>query len=366
MDRAVSERLQRVLVAGRGPVALRLVQGLRRTGVETVAAWSDADAEAPYVEQADFDAWLGAGEALAVWRDAARLVAAAMDAGCDALHLGAGPAAAELDVVAAATAANLAVIGVEPNKAAELLDQQRVLGRARRIGLFVPPWEAVADGEDGIAAAARVGMPLVAASAAGGYRERIDGFDGLTGAVERVRAAGAGPCLFLHAGAGTDVEVVVVRERAGRTMSLGPLVSRGPAVELAPGAGSVALAPARAWAEDVGFVGVGVARFRVLEDTPWFVGFGPHLPEALGVVEAVYGIDLAEAQLQLTASGSCPWAGGPLAGRCGVWVPIATGPGQLVGLGDDASAARAAARDQLARSLGGTIPADLAAALADD
>ncbi|MEQ1505082.1 MAG: biotin carboxylase N-terminal domain-containing protein [Myxococcota bacterium] len=160
--------LRRVLVACRGPLARRLIRAYRARGIETVAAFADADAEAPYVTEADYDAYLGEGPADRAWRDTGRLIAAAMDAGCDGIHAGTGPSASALGLHAAAAAANVTVIGPEPNRVADTLDRVRLFARARAVELPVPPIEVVGPGEEWIEVGARIGVPLISAAGRGG------------------------------------------------------------------------------------------------------------------------------------------------------------------------------------------------------
>lgn len=104
--------VQRVFVACTGPDAAALVQRVHAMGLEAVAAFDEASAEAPWVEAADWDAPLIArGPEDDPWADPQRLVSAALDAGADALHAGAGGSGA---LARLAIASGLGWVGAPP------------------------------------------------------------------------------------------------------------------------------------------------------------------------------------------------------------------------------------------------------------
>lgn len=305
-----SLRLGRVLVAAQGALARRLIAFYRRERLETVAAFSDADAEASWVEQADYDVYLGPGGIGPTGPDPARVVSAAMDAGCEALHPGCGPLASRVDLVSVATSANLVVLGLDAGRAAELLDQARVLGRARKLGLPVLPGsEPLGPQDDGIAAAARLGLPLWIRPTHEGPGVRVARFDALPEALAeaRVRALAftGEPGVFLQVDpvGARRVTTVLVADRRGGCIDLGEIDADPAApVEMGRSLWSDALRQrlgeqAVRLARECGLVGVGGVHWAVdAEGRAHLLGLSSRLPAAWALVEAVQGVDLIEAQ----------------------------------------------------------------------
>ncbi|MEQ1566016.1 MAG: biotin carboxylase N-terminal domain-containing protein [Myxococcota bacterium] len=302
----MNHELRRLLTTCRGADARAAIGRLRALGIETVAGFGTADAECAWVEAADYSAWLGDGPE--PWRDAGRVVSAAMDAGCDGIFPGSGAAAAELDLVSVATAANLAVIGVDPSRAADVLDRGRAFALARRAGLQIPPHEVVGPEDDEIAAAARVGIPLQVGRLTGATERAVDGFDALTGALSEVGR----PAVLVHAApAEAEALAVVVGERGGRAWSLGVLRTTGGVTWLDPAEGPAADAASR-WVSALGLVGVAVVRvWETPDGSAWLVAITPRLPRAYALVERVYGVDLFDLQLRLSTAGATGWAAAP-------------------------------------------------------
>ena len=79
-------RIRRLLIANRGEIAVRIMRACRELGIETVAVYSDADAEAPHVRAADRAVHLGAAPARDSYLDGSKVIAAALSAGADAIH----------------------------------------------------------------------------------------------------------------------------------------------------------------------------------------------------------------------------------------------------------------------------------------
>jgi acetyl/propionyl-CoA carboxylase alpha subunit len=267
--------VRRVLLAARGELAPRLIRSYHAAGLETVIAFASTEASAPYVEEADFDVWIGEGEA--AWGDASRVVSAALDAGCDGIHPGMGPLARSLELCSLATASNVGLIGIDAPRGAELLDKDRLHARLRshKISLAADKAEPLPD----------------------------------------------------------DVEVVVVADRHNTVVGLGGFVGHE-LVEMGPDTASpAAAAAAERVVRALGYVGVGTVVFRNPAkepdpSTPSFVCFVPNMPRAFALVELVHGIDLIDAQLRVALGDRLGWSPADAAGldRTGViaWLSAAS------------------------------------------
>ncbi|MEZ4239276.1 MAG: 30S ribosome-binding factor RbfA [Myxococcota bacterium] len=327
--------VRRILVAARGALGRTLIARYRARGIESVAAFAEADAETPYVEEADFDAFLGAGPAPVRWADPVHLIELAMDAGCDAIHPGRGPTAGAVALYATAATANVLVIGLDPRRAVEALEPARILARARGAGLAVPPAEGVGPDDDGIAAAARVGVPLRVLGAGGGREARVDGYDALPSALAEVRGAGQGAVLVHDVPGDETLDVVVVGD-AGEVVPLGVIATSGGIARYPSDAGADLVAPVARLCGEIGLQGVATVRFRLAADgSAWWWGLRPVQPPAAALVEAVQGVDLVQAELATATGQSLGWAAGDAAEaeRCGLAALVSrTGPGEVTGL----------------------------------
>ena len=128
--------LRRVLVANRGEIAARVIRACRELGLGSVAVYSDADAELPYVGLADAAVRIGPPPAAASYLDAGALVDAARRTGCDALHPGYGFLSERAELAEACAAAGIAFVGPSPAALRALGDKAR--GAGARAGGRVP------------------------------------------------------------------------------------------------------------------------------------------------------------------------------------------------------------------------------------
>ncbi|MCA9494142.1 MAG: hypothetical protein KC621_29645 [Myxococcales bacterium] len=308
--------LERALIATRRPLASRLIRLFRDRGVETVAAFSEAEAEAPWLDDADYDAYLGDGPSEKVWREPQRLVSAAMDAGCDVIHTGTEAVTDALDLWSAASAANVGVIGGEPRRMVEVLDRSRWAAHARHQDLPVLPIsDPLGASADGIAEAARIGVPLYVKALHGPWSRRVDGFDDLAGALAAIREQDPNVVLERAADGTRRLGVVVAADQHGRVTRLATISNEGHGLRAVAGAGTVLPPEVSEVVEEgtsrlireTGFVGVGRARWILTRDgSPWLLSFSPRLPTAFELVELATGIDLLALQLDLTLGRPAP------------------------------------------------------------
>ncbi|HEY2056147.1 MAG TPA: biotin carboxylase N-terminal domain-containing protein, partial [Solirubrobacterales bacterium] len=161
---------ERVLIANRGEIAVRIERTLARLGVESVAIFSDADAGAPHVRAADRAVHIGPTPARESYLSIERVVDAAVRAGADAVHPGYGFLSERPDFAAACAAAGLVFVGPGPEAMALLGDKARARAVAAEAGVpTLPGWsgEEMSDAE----IVERVGegdLPLLVKAAAGG------------------------------------------------------------------------------------------------------------------------------------------------------------------------------------------------------
>ena len=167
---------QKILIANRGEIALRLVRAVRDLGIASVAVFADDDAQAPHVRHADAAAALGR-TGPAAYLDGARLLAIAREHGCDALHPGYGFLAERADFALACQHAGVAFIGPTPEQLTVFGDKVRARALAGRCGVPVLPGSAGAvdlpEAQAFFEAQAGAGIVIKAIGGGGGRGMRV-------------------------------------------------------------------------------------------------------------------------------------------------------------------------------------------------
>lgn len=320
-----------VLVANRGEIARRVIRTCRSQGFGTVAVYSDADADLPWVREADRAACIGGGVPSASYLDGDAVLAAAKRTGADAIHPGYGFLAENAEFAEKVVRAGLTWIGPTPVAMRCMASK----ANARRIAVehdvpVVPGFDRDLDDLDQVRVwADGVGWPLlVKASAGGGGRgmRLVAGFEALSEALasaerEALSAFGDGTLLIeKYVARPRHIEVQVLGDQHGRVMHLGErecsvqrryqkVIEEAPSpavsadLRLGLGAAAVRLASA------VGYVGAGTVEFIVDADEPdqfYFLEMNTRLQVEHPVTEEVIGIDLVEWQLRVAAGQALP------------------------------------------------------------
>jgi acetyl/propionyl-CoA carboxylase alpha subunit len=162
--------MNRVLVANRGEIALRIVRACHEEGLEAVAVYSAADASSPHVRAADEAVPIGPAAPSRGYLHFARLVAAAGEAGADAVHPGYGFLAERAAFAEAVQRAGLGWIGPPPEAIRAMGDTTEARRRMRAAGVPVVPGAdaPVEDLGPALGLAREVGYPVMVKAAAGG------------------------------------------------------------------------------------------------------------------------------------------------------------------------------------------------------
>ncbi|MFJ2090189.1 acetyl/propionyl/methylcrotonyl-CoA carboxylase subunit alpha [Streptomyces sp. NPDC087901] len=305
-----------LLVANRGEIACRIFRTCRALGIATVAVYSDADADALHVREADTAVRLPGAAPSDTYLRGDLVVAAALAAGADAVHPGYGFLSENAGFAAAVQDAGLLWVG-PPVKAIELMASKtraKELMAAAGVPLLAPVDPTTATAED---------LPLLLKAAAGGggrgmriVRELGDLPGELTAAAaEALSAFGDGEVFAEpYVERGRHVEVQVMADEHDGVWALGTrdcslqrrhqkVIEEAPAPrlddELRDRLHDAATAAARA----VGYRGAGTVEFLVAADgRPYFLEMNTRLQVEHPVTEAVFGLDLVALQLR-TAEG---------------------------------------------------------------
>jgi len=321
-----------VLVANRGEIAVRVIRTLRAMGIRSVAVYSDADAGARHVREADVAVRLGPAPARESYLDISRVLAACRSTGAQAVHPGYGFLAENAEFAAACAEAGVVFIG-PPVAAVEVMgDKIRAKQAVSAAGVAVVPGRTAPGmtDDDLVAAAQDVGYPVLVKPSAGGGGKGMhlvgsaaDLPAALTAARREASSSFGDDTLFLerYVERPRHIEVQVLADTQGRTVHLGErecsLQRRHQkVVEEAPSAlldeatrariGAAAVETARA----VGYTGAGTVEFIVGSARPdefFFLEMNTRLQVEHPVTELVTGIDLVEQQVRIAAGLPLPF-----------------------------------------------------------
>ena len=159
----------RVLVANRGEIAVRVIRALHELGVEAVAVHSTADEQALHVRLADNSVRIGPAPAAESYLSIPALIAAAETTGCEAVHPGYGFLSENAGFVRACEENDLVFIGPPAEVMERMGDKARAKAEMHAAGVpLVPGTNVVAGPEDALAAAEELGFPVLLKAAAGG------------------------------------------------------------------------------------------------------------------------------------------------------------------------------------------------------
>jgi acetyl-CoA carboxylase biotin carboxylase subunit len=325
--------LKRVLVANRGEIAVRIIRACREAGIDSVAVYSDADARALHVTLADRAERVGPPPALESYLDIEAIIEAARRSGADAVHPGYGFLSERAGFARAVEAAGLTFIG-PPAGAIERMGS-KIGARAlmERAGVPIVPGQTPDDQSDrGIAdAVARIGFPvLIKASAGGGgrgmrlVRDPRDAVELIPAARREAAAAFGDGTLYVEKliERPRHVELQVFADDHGNVVHLferecslqrrhQKVIEESPSPALSPAVrermGAAAVAAARA----AGYRNAGTIEFllegRGDDARFYFLEMNTRLQVEHPVTEAVTGVDLVRAQLEVAAGAPLPW-----------------------------------------------------------
>ncbi len=323
----------RVLIANRGEIACRIERTCRRLGIETVAVYSDADANALHVQHATAKVRIGPPPVKESYLDGAAIIEAAKASGAQAIHPGYGLLSEKESFASAVRAAGLVFIGPRADALDRFGDKIKARAVARAAGVSPPPGtDGPIDPTDAAALAQeaeRIGFPLLVKAAGGGGgigMQIVESADKLARAAatcsDRGKSAFADARVYMerYITSPKHIEVQVLCDEHGHAIALGErecsLQRRHQKIieeALSPApffAGEEGSARRRALHEaatrivsSVGYVGAGTVEFVASPSGElFFLEVNARLQVEHCVTEMVTGVDLVEEQL-LVASG---------------------------------------------------------------
>ncbi|MFC8952195.1 acetyl/propionyl/methylcrotonyl-CoA carboxylase subunit alpha [Streptomyces sp. NPDC057101] len=317
-----------VLVANRGEIAVRVIRTLRAMGVRSVAVYSDADADARHVREADTAVRIGPPPAAESYLSVPALLDAARRTGAQAVHPGYGFLAENAGFAQACADAGLVFIGPPASAISLMGDKIRAKETVKAAGVPVVP--GAADPE--LAEAAReLGAPVLLKPSAGGggkgmrlVRDLAVLDEEIAAARREARSSFGDDTLLVERWIDRPrhIEIQVLADSHGNVIHLGErecslqrrhqkIIEEAPSVLLTPEIRAAMGAAAVEAARSCGYVGAGTVEFIVPGGDPasyYFMEMNTRLQVEHPVTELITGVDLVEWQLRVAAGEPLPFA----------------------------------------------------------
>ena len=320
---------KRILVANRGEIACRVMRTAQKMGIETVAVYSDADADAPHVRMADHAVAIGPAPSAESYLIADKIIAAAKETGADAIHPGYGFLSENKSFAEALKAADIAFIGPPPNAIADMGDKITSKKLAKEAGVSTVPGYLgeIADADEAVRIATEIGFPVMIKASAGGggkgmriARSEDEVREGLASAINEARSSFGDERVFIEKFVENPrhIEIQILADSHGNVLYLGErecsiqrrhqkVLEEAPSSFLdektrqAMGEQAVALSKA------VDYTSAGTVEFIVDKDKNfYFLEMNTRLQVEHPVTECITGLDLVEQMIRVANGEKLP------------------------------------------------------------
>ncbi|MBA4371251.1 MAG: acetyl/propionyl-CoA carboxylase subunit alpha [Thermodesulfovibrio sp.] len=319
----------KILIANRGEIAIRIIRTCRRLNIKTVAVYSDIDARSLHVREADEAVHIGPSPSPSSYLMYDKIIRAATDQGCQAIHPGYGFLSENSKFAAAVVEAGLVFIGPSSEVIAALGDKISAKNIAVKAGVPVVPGhnQPVGDLEEIKELAAKIGYPVLLKPAAGGggrgmrrvaAPEELE--SALQSAQDETRKAFGDDRIFLERFVSNPrhIEIQIIADQHGKVVSLGErecsiqrryqkVIEEAPSLavdaDLRARMGDMACALAR----EAGYSNAGTVEF-IMDDQRnfFFMEMNTRLQVEHPVTEMVTSLDLVELQLRVASGEPLP------------------------------------------------------------
>jgi acetyl-CoA carboxylase biotin carboxylase subunit len=314
---------EKILIANRGEIALRIHRACREMGIETVAVHSTADEDAMHVRLADESVCIGPPPSRDSYLNVAAILSAATITGADAIHPGVGFLSENADFAAMVAEHGFVFIGPEPAHIALMGDKITAKVAAQELGLPVVPGSdgAVEDEGEARQIAKSIGYPvLIKAAAGGGGRGMKIAHDGeqLIGQLKTARAEAKASFnndqVYLEKFLATPrhIEIQVLADGKGNVVHLGErdcsiqrrfqkLVEEAPSPALNADERHRAGRLVAEAIEKLGYRSAGTVEFLYENGAFYFIEMNTRLQVEHPISEAITGVDLVREQIRVAA-----------------------------------------------------------------
>ncbi|MBQ1018790.1 biotin carboxylase [Micromonospora sp. D93] len=321
--------IESLLVANRGEIARRIIRTAKRLGIRAIAVHSEADADLPFVAEADEAVLIGPPNPALSYRNTEAILAAARATGAQAIHPGYGFLSENAEFARTVEASGLIWVGPDADAITAMGDKINARNLMAAAGVPVAPGttDPAADLDAAVTAAAEIGYPVMVKAAAGGggmgMGVAVDEaalrteYDKVRAFAERMFGDGS-VLIERYFPRVRHVEVQILGLVDGRVVALGErecsvqrrnqkLVEESPSPAVSPELRSRLLAAAVRAGEAVGYRNAGTVECLLDASSGefFFLEMNTRLQVEHPVTEYVYGIDLVEEQLRV-ASGLAP------------------------------------------------------------
>ncbi len=314
---------EKILIANRGEIALRIHRACREMGIETVAVHSTADEDAMHVRLADESVCIGPPPSRDSYLNVAAILSAATITGADAIHPGVGFLSENADFAAMVAEHGFVFIGPEPAHIALMGDKVTAKVAAQELGLPVVPGSdgAIEDEGEAREIAKSIGYPvLIKAAAGGGGRGMKIAHDGeqligqLKAARAEAKASFGNDQVYLEKFLATPrhIEIQVLADGKGNVVHLGErdcsiqrrfqkLLEEAPSPALNADERHRAGRLVAEAVEKLGYRSAGTVEFLYENGAFYFIEMNTRLQVEHPISEAITGVDLVREQIRVAA-----------------------------------------------------------------
>ena len=315
---------QKVLIANRGEIALRVIRACKELGIATVAVYSEADRECLHVRFADDDVCIGQAPSRDSYLNISRIIAAAEITGADAIHPGYGFLAENAEFAEIVRTSGIAFIGPTPDQIRQMGDKAAARELAQHLNVPTVPGSPgpVESLEDALAVAGEIGFPVIIKAAAGGggkgMRVAVDA-DAFTQAYNLARqealAAFGSDQVYIekYLARPRHIEIQIMGDQHGRVMHVcerdcsvqrrhQKLIEEAPSPALDQALRDRIGGSAVRLAEAIRYVGAGTIEFLLDEDGSfYFMEMNTRIQVEHPVTEMCTNFDLVKEQIRVAA-----------------------------------------------------------------
>jgi acetyl-CoA carboxylase biotin carboxylase subunit len=315
---------QKVLIANRGEIALRVIRACKELGIATVAVYSEADRECLHVRFADDDVCIGRAPGRDSYLNIPRIIAAAEITGADAIHPGYGFLAENAEFAEIVHTSGITFIGPTPDQIRQMGDKAAARKLAQRLEVPIVPGSPgpVESLEDAMATAGQIGFPVIIKAAAGGGGKGMrvaSDLDGITQAYNLARqealAAFGSDQVYIekYLARPRHIEIQIMGDQHGRVMHLcerdcsvqrrhQKLIEEAPSPALDQALRERIGESAVELAQAIQYVGAGTIEFLLDEDGSfYFMEMNTRIQVEHPVTEMCTNFDLVKEQIRVAA-----------------------------------------------------------------